>query len=268
MLPEPEHPGEAEWVVMESTYGDRVHAPSDPAATLEAVVAETAARGGAVVIPAFAVGRAQRLLWILLGLRREGRLPDIPVYLDSPMAARAMEAMRVHTEAHRLPVTEVEALASFAEVAATPADSRRVMRERRPRIIVSASGMATGGRVLHHLAALAPDPKNTLLFAGYQAPGTRGARILGGAETVKIHGQQVPIRAEVRTLDTLSAHADQPGLLGWMERFATPPLRCFLTHGEPHAAAALAALAGERLGWACTVPALGERAELAAEPAS
>jgi metallo-beta-lactamase family protein len=262
MLPEPEHPGEGEWVLLESTYGNRLHASGDPADTLAAVVEETAARGGAVVIPSFAVGRAQMLLWLLLRLRRAGRLPDLPVYVDSPMAARAMEAMRRHPEAHRVSTADIDAMDDLAEVAESPQDSRRIMLERRPRIIVSASGMVTGGRVLHHVAALAPDPKNTFLFAGYQAPGTRGAHMLAGAETVKVHGRQVPVRAEVRMLDNLSAHDDREGLLAWMGRFARPPRRCFLVHGEPPAAEALAEAAGERLGWECTVPSLGERFEL------
>jgi metallo-beta-lactamase family protein len=259
MLPEPEHPGEADWLLVESTYGDRLHGPTDPATALVDVITTTAARGGAVVLPAFAVGRAQMLLWLLLGLRREGRLPDVPIYLDSPMAAAALQVLRLHPEAHRLGAAEAEAVARVAEVVETPQESRRVMREPFPRVIIAASGMATGGRVLHHLAALAPDPKNTVCFAGYQAPGTRGADILAGAESVKIHGQQVRIRAEVRALDTLSAHADRDALLAWLERFRAAPERCYMVHGEPHAAGALAALAGERLGWRCSVPTLGER---------
>jgi metallo-beta-lactamase family protein len=262
MLPEPEHPGDAEWVVMESTYGDRIYGPVDAATTLAEVVAEAAARGGAVIIPAFAVGRAQTLLWLLLKLKREGRLPDLPVYLDSPMAAAALDVMRRHGEAHRLPPGEMEAVAGMAEITETPRDSRRIMLAKHPRVIISASGMATGGRVLHHLRTLAPDPRTTILFAGYQAPGTRGADIVAGRETVKMFGEEVRIRATVRRLDTLSAHDDQTGLIAWMRRFAGPPRRCFLTHGEPHAAAALAGRAGEELGWSCTIPALRDSVEL------
>jgi metallo-beta-lactamase family protein len=262
MLPEPEHPGDAEWVVLESTYGDRVLETIDPATALAGVVAETAGRGGAVIVPAFAVGRAQTLLWLLLRLRREGRLPDVPVYLDSPMAARALEVMRRHPEAHRLTPEDVAGLARVAEIVESPAESRRVMLARSPRVIISASGMVTGGRVLHHLRTLAPDPRNTILFTGYQAPGTRGAEILAGRETVKMLGEHVRIAATVRRLESLSAHADQAGLLRWMGRFDRPPRRCFLTHGEPHAARALARRAGEEPGWNCSVPALGERVEL------
>ena len=258
ILPPSSHPGDADWLLVESTYGDRLHGDADPADELGEVIARTAARGGAVLIPAFAVGRAQTMLHLVARLRAEGRIPEVPVYVDSPMAEDAMDVFRRHPEAHLLSHDEVDALARAARVVRTPGESRRVTLAGYPRVIVSASGMLEGGRILHHLKALGPDPKNTLLFAGFQAPGTRGARILEGAPTVRVHGETVEIRCEVQLLETLSAHADQGELLAWMGRFSRPPRRTFITHGEPAAAAALRAEIESRLGWTCAIPSHGE----------
>lgn len=262
LLPPPSVVRRADHLVVESTYGDRLHDPSDPADTLAEVINRTAARGGSVLIPSFAVGRAQSLLFYLARLKREGRIPDLPVFLDSPMAASAQEVFRRHRGDHRLTPEECEAVRTVARTTETPEESKRIDRMTYPRVVVSASGMATGGRVLHHLKVMAPDEKNTVLFAGYQAAGTRGAQMLSGARSVKIHGEYVPVRAEVAALENLSAHADWQEILVWLGNFERPPRATFVTHGEPVAADALRLRIEETLGWSARVPALGERVVL------
>ncbi|MDR0787879.1 MAG: MBL fold metallo-hydrolase [Gemmatimonadota bacterium] len=262
LLPAPEVPEEADYLVVESTYGDRLHAPEDPTGILSEVVKRTAARGGAVIIPAFAVGRAQSLLLHLWNARRENGIPDIPIFVDSPMADQATDVYERHATETRLPADLLAAVCNSGTFTRSVDDSKKIDRMAIPRIIISASGMATGGRVVHHLKMLADDPRNTILFSGYQAAGTRGATILGGAKAVKIHGQYVPIRAEVVSLENISAHADYSEILGWMGRFSSPPRKTFVTHGEPVAADALRLHIKETLGWDAVVPAMGESVTL------
>ncbi len=247
----------ADYLVIESTYGDRLHKPDDPLDELADVVSRTAARGGAVLIPAFAVGRAQSILYYLHRLLDQKRIPDIPIFIDSPMAGRAIRVYRDHAHETRLG-PECVAVCKTARVIESVEDSKKIDRMDVPRIIISASGMATGGRVVHHLKALAPDNRNTILFAGYQAAGTRGATILSGAASVKIHGAYVPVRAEVQSLDNVSAHADYSEILAWLRHFRRTPRRTFITHGEPTAADALRLHIEESLGWECTVPEYGQ----------
>ena len=262
ILPPPTPIRHADYVVVESTYGDRLHDDADPAAQLAGVIHRTAARGGTVLVPSFAVGRAQTLLYHLAALKRDGRIPGLPVFLDSPMAASAQRVFREHAGDLRLTPAECQAVCSVAETTETVEESRRIDRMRYPRVIVSASGMATGGRVLHHLKTLAPDEKNTILFAGYQAAGTRGDQLVRGARSVKVHGEYVPVRAEVATVANLSAHADWREILAWLGHFEQAPRRVFITHGEPVASDALRLRIEERLGWECRVPEHGETAVL------
>jgi metallo-beta-lactamase family protein len=254
LMPAPALPEPCDTMIVESTYGDRSHGSADPLAALAEVVNRTAARGGVVVIPAFAVGRAQLLLHMIHLLKQDRRIPDVPAFLNSPMAADATRIYQKHCGQHRLTAEQCDAMGETARIVSTVEESKRLNDLRTPAIIVSASGMASGGRVLHHLKSLAPDARNTLLFVGYQAAGTRGASITGGAKTVKIHGGYVPIRAEVARMDSLSAHADRDELLAWVGALPAPPERIYVTHGEPVAADALRQAIEERHGWPCTVP--------------
>jgi len=263
LLPDPEAPPACDWLLLESTYGDRRHPGGDPAEEIARVVERTASRGGAVVIPAFAVGRAQEVAYHLHRLMRSGRIPELPVFLDSPMASRAIAAACAHPEAMRLREDECREITSFLRVTDTVAESKRIDAMRVPCVVISASGMATGGRVLHHLKALAPDPRNTILFSGFQAPGTRGAQLLAGARDVKIHGGWVQVRAEVARIDNLSAHADYEELIGWVSRMERQPRSIYLVHSEPAAADALRVRIADRLGIPCVVPQQDDHATLA-----
>jgi metallo-beta-lactamase family protein len=261
MMP-PVLPDAADTVVIESTYGDRVHADADPLTELASVINRTAARGGMILIPSFAIGRAQALLYCLHQLRQQRRIPDMPAFLNSPMAADATEIYRRHRAEHRLTLEQTEAMCSAVHIVNSVEESKRLNDMRYPAIIISASGMASGGRVLHHLKAFAPDERNSILFAGFQAAGTRGAAMIAGARAVKIHGQQVPIRAEVTHLDSLSAHADRNELLAWIGALPSAPQRVFVTHGEPVAADTLRQAIEERHRWPCSVPEYRDTVEL------
>jgi metallo-beta-lactamase family protein len=252
----------ADYLVLESTYGNRRHSAVDPLAVLRDFVSRTAARGGVVLIPAFAVGRAQTIMYALHRLKQQQAIPDLPVYLDSPMAIDATEIFRCFAGEHRLASAECEAMCRGVGYVNTAEESRALSASRSPMILISASGMATGGRVLHHLKAFAPDPRHTILFTGYQASGTRGARLLAGADQIKVHGEYVPVRAEVGVVDNLSSHADYQEILDWLRGFDAPPAEVFLTHGEPEAADGLRLKIQEQLGWRVRVPEYRESVEL------
>ena len=259
LLPDPAPPREADYLLVESTYGNRMHYPGDPADELAEIVNRTVGDGGVVLIPAFAVGRAQLLMYHLHALKLAGRIPDVPVFLDSPMASRATAVFAEHPEAHHLTPEEVEAVVATAQPADTVKQSKAIDHMHVPRIVISASGMATGGRVLHHLKVFAPDPRNTVLFAGYQAVGTRGAQMVAGARTIRIHGEEIPVRANVEVLDGLSAHADYVEILEWLSKLPRAPKRTFIVHGEPAAAAALRDRIEERFRWHCVIPEHAQR---------
>jgi len=253
----------ADFLVVESTYGDRAHADADPRLALGEVIRRTAARGGVVIIPAFAVGRTQLLLHYLNVLKRDEAIPSLlPVYLNSPMAISATELYLRHRSEHRLDASECQGLSRVAKFVNSADESRQLNAQRFPMIIIAASGMATGGRILHHLKAFAPDPRNTLVFGGFQAPGTRGADIVAGAPSVKIHGAPVPIAAEVVVLEGMSAHADGLQLLAWLRDASSRPRRTFITHGDPGAADAMRERLVRELRWEASVPKLGETVDL------
>ncbi len=243
-----------DYLVVESTYGNRRHDPTDPKRALAAIINRTVSRGGIVVIPAFAVGRAQAVLYLIHLLKAAKEISDIPVYLNSPMAAEATDLYCDHREEHRLTADQCRAMCRAARVVNSVEESKRVNGLKDPMIVISASGMATGGRVLHHLKTFAPDARNTILFVGFQAGGTRGEAMVNGAQAVKIHGEYIPVRAEVTTLENLSAHADADEIMTWLGHFEAPPRETFITHGEPAAADALRHRIEEKFGWRCRIP--------------
>jgi len=254
VMVDPEPVAEADYLVIESTYGNRKHEAGDPTQALGDIIERTTKRGGTVIIPTFAVGRAQSLMYHLWKLRQGGRLGLTPIYLDSPMAINATDLLHQHRGEHRLTPEECEATCGVATYLRDVEESKAVTASPVPKVILAASGMATGGRVVHHLKAMAPNPRNTILLAGYQAAGTRGAALVNGAKQIKIHGDYVPVRAEVASLGSLSAHADREELLRWVGRMPQPPKRVFVTHGESVAADSLRIAIQEQHGWACTVP--------------
>jgi metallo-beta-lactamase family protein len=252
----------ADYLVVESTYGNRRHDALDPEDVLAEIIGRTVGRGGTVVIPAFAVGRAQSLMFHLQRLKTSRRVPDVPVFLDSPMAVDASEIFCKHTADHKLTARECRDACAVAHYVQSVEESKALTVNPMPKIIISASGMATGGRVLHHLKSYAPEARNTILFAGFQAGGTRGAAMVGGVDRIKIHGEYVPVRAEVKNLEMLSAHADADEILRWLKGFKKPPRTTFITHGEASASDALRHRIEEELGWTCVVPDHGRHVDL------
>lgn len=254
---------QADYLVLESTYGNRLHEQDDPKAKLAAVINKTIKRKGVVLIPVFAVGRAQELLFYISLLKSSGAISkDIPVYLNSPMAVDATAIFNHHCGEHRLTTDQCNNLSHTAHMVNSVDESKRLNETHGPMIILSASGMASGGRVVHHLKAFAPKPNNTILFVGFQAAGTRGAAMLDGAESIKIHGEYVPVRADVELISNLSAHADYSEIIDWLGGIDAPPKRTFITHGEPVAADAMRHHIEEHLHWAVEVPEYLEKVTL------
>lgn len=268
ILNDPSDVTEADYLLVESTYGDRQHDPADPKERLAQIVNEAVARGGKIIIPAFAVGRTQLLVYYLRELEDEGRIPVLPVAVDSPMSASATRLYAKHKGDHDLDMKRLERLRrnalatrSFSLVQGR-GGSKALDAQKGPAIIISASGMATGGRVLHHLASCLPEPENTVVFVGYQAAGTRGRLLQDGATEVKIHGQVVPVRARIESMGSLSAHADSSELLRWLSGFKRPPRATFIVHGEPDSAEGLQAKITKTLGWNAIIPTYKQVVEL------
>ncbi|HEU0306243.1 MAG TPA: MBL fold metallo-hydrolase [Lysobacter sp.] len=260
----PMPPDDADWIVTESTYGDRRHPVVDSVAELGDALRPVLERGGVAVIPAFAVGRAQLLLHLVAQLQLQHRIPAAPVYLNSPMATDVSALYRHHPDEHRLGTAELEAMARNTRIVTSVEESKALNRRKGPMVIVSASGMATGGRVLHHLVAFAPDPRNAILLSGFQAGGTRGAALAAGASTVRIFGRDVPVKAEVIQLESASAHADADEVLAWLRSAPRTPQSVFITHGEPDAADALRVRVERELGWKAQVPEYRDTVDLTA----
>ncbi len=292
VLPDPTMIAEADYLLVESTYGDRVHEQDDDGSRLAQVVKETADRGGKLIIPAFAIGRVEELLYWLKRLEAERTIPVLPVFLDSPMASAALArySERIHeldpelqpevrddkaphdAAAHgpalerRRRASQERDLCAFCterfRVIATAEESKNLTASRMPAIVISSSGMAEGGRVLHHLKAALPDARNTVLFVGFQAEGTRGRRLVEGEKSVKIHGDTVPVAARIERIDSMSAHADSQEILRWLRGFTRAPLGTFIVHGELTAMNALSASITETLGWPWRIPDHREKVEL------
>jgi metallo-beta-lactamase family protein len=233
MMYPPKTPGHCDYVVMESTYGDEQHLTTDAYEQLTQIVTDTVQRGGIVLIPAFAVGRAQLLLHILGQLKETHRIPNVPIFLNSPMAIKATETYHRFHHLHKLTKEDCERIDRNTTYVKTMEESIELNNRNFPSVIISASGMASGGRVLHHLKSMVGNYRHSIVFSGFQAPGTRGDAMINGATTVKIHGQILPIKAEVHQLRALSAHADQAGLLNWLSQIQPAPNKVFINHGEP-----------------------------------
>jgi len=253
ILRDPELVAEADVLLVESTYGDRIHAPH-PEETLAALLNEVADQRRVLVVPAFAVGRTQELIWWIRRLEEERRVPVLPVFVDSPMAIEVTDIYARHPEEHdaAMAAANQDGLALRTgqfRLVHRPDESRALNPLGGPMVIISASGMATGGRVLHHLAHRLPDERTTVLLPGFQAAGTRGRSLLDGARELRIHGQTVPVRAKVVALDGLSAHADQSELMRWLRGVRRPPRVAWVVHGEPQPADTLAARIRADLGW-------------------
>jgi metallo-beta-lactamase family protein len=253
MLP-PTKINAADYLVLESTYGDRLHESTSPQQQIGEIINRTVKRGGTIIIPAFAVGRAQSILYYIYKLKKDKLIPDIPVFLDSPMATSATEILAHYPNEHKVSKEECQAACIDINYTNSVEESKLIDTQTGPKIIVSASGMATGGRVLHHLKFFAGDSKNTILLTGYQAIGTRGYTMLQGIREVKLLGEIVRINAEVVELNNISAHADYAEILAWLRNFQVAPRKVFITHGELHAATALSKTITEQFGWNCTVP--------------
>jgi len=293
VLPDPTMMAGADYLLVESTYGNRVHVEDDDGSQLAEVIRSTAARGGRVIVPAFAIGRVEELIYWLKRLEEQGRIPVLPVFVDSPMAidalARYTERLReldpeMQPEARdekaphgpadrndppderRRHARHERQICAFCterfRTISTPNESRELTRSKMPAIVISASGMATGGRVLHHLKAALPDARNTVLFVGFQAAGTRGRQLVDGQKTVKIHGEIIPVQATIGLIESMSAHADSNEILHWLGGFAKPPRTTFIVHGEQIAMDALSAAIGAKLGWTTKMPVHGETVQL------
>ena len=255
MLRDPEFVPEADVLLVESTYGDRLHPPEDPSDGLARVINNAVSRGGPLIIPAFAVGRAQELIWRIRELETAGRIPKLPVFLDSPMAQDVSAIFCEHPEEHDIDMTllmdehRCPLCCQPYQLTRTAEESKALNRRTGTFIIIAGSGMATGGRVVHHLAQRVSDPRTTVLLVGFQAAGTRGRSLQDGAKFLRMHGQNIPVLAHIEMLHGLSAHADQGEILRWLRGYTRPPRQVYVVHGEPNASQTLANLITTQFGW-------------------
>jgi metallo-beta-lactamase family protein len=283
VLPDPSPVAEADILLLESTYGDRLHEADDNGARLASIVNDTAQKGGKLIIPSFAIGRVEEVLYWLKRLEDEKRVPQLPVYVDSPMAIGALQfysarldeldaEIATRSVPKSVPESVPDSVPNRRRVSAfattrlvtvsSPQQSADLVASRIPSIVIASSGMATGGRVLRHLDATLPNPKNTILFVGYQAAGTRGRLLTDGANVIKLLGREVPVAARVERIDSMSAHADAGEILRWLSNFTRAPRMTYLVHGEPTALAALAARITAERGWPVHIAAHRERVDL------
>lgn len=268
IIRDPAPPPPCDFLVVESTYGDRIHDPEEPKIALERVIKNAALHDSVVLIPAFAVGRAQELLYLIRELEDEKRVPVLPVILDSPMASAATTAYANRKEEHDQEYVSVltrtpHPMRTHSMLASTTREESKRLNERRgARVIISASGMMSGGRVLHHALRVLPDENATVVFVGYQAAGTLGRRVADGQKEVKVLGQWIPVRCSVEKIGGFSAHADWKEVIRWLEDLPSPPRRVFVTHGEVGSATAMAERIRERFSWPVEVPSHGQQFDL------
>jgi metallo-beta-lactamase family protein len=262
ILPDPSPGVEADVLLCESTYGDRIHPNEDDGATLARIIKETFARRGKVIVPAFAIGRVEELLYWLFKLEDEGRLEKVPIYVDSPMAIKGIAFYDARTDELDKDIVSMRRKLPRFTAVNSGLESKALVERDQPAVIIASSGMATGGRVVHHLFAGLPDPRNTVLFVGFQAAGTRGRLLVDGAQLVKMFGQQVPVHARIEKIDGMSAHADAGEIVRWLRTFPRAPKTTYLVHGEVVAQDALKARITRELGWNVEIPAHGQKADL------
>jgi metallo-beta-lactamase family protein len=262
----PQEPPVSDFFVIESTYGNRIHDNAVPLIQMKAIINRTVKRGGSIVIPSFAVGRTQSLLYYLHELKSKKEIPDIPVFVDSPMATNATQIFARYAEQNRLIKEQNKAVCAVAHYVNSVDESIALDSQKFPVIIISASGMATGGRVIHHIRHFAPNPHNTILFTGFQVGGTRGDRMIRGEREVKMFGQMIPIRAEIAQIENLSAHADSAEMLHWLAHLKKAPRKLFITHGEIKAAEALKSEIEQKFHWNCAIPAYLDSEILCEDP--
>jgi metallo-beta-lactamase family protein len=259
---------EVDYLILESTYGNRLHDSKPSEVELARVINQSVQRGGVLVIPSFAVGRTQELLYFIRELEEQGKIPKLPVYVDSPMAVKATEIFKKRVADYDLEARILELngrhifQTSKVQFLKDAEQSKKLHDIQQKAIIISASGMVEGGRILHHLEHRLPHQQNTVLFIGYQAEGTRGRAILEGKPFVKIHGMEIPVRATIESISGFSAHADYNETLAWLMGFNRPPLKTFIVHGESEASAALAEKIRAKMGWQVVIPKLNERFNL------
>ncbi|EKD41979.1 MAG: hypothetical protein ACD_73C00410G0001 [uncultured bacterium] len=261
----PQSLGRADYLLVESTYGNRLHDKTDPKIKLAEIILRTINKKGVLLIPSFAVGRAQTILHLISELRLEKKIPKIPVYLNSPMAIKATDIYcgQNGLDEQHLSKDDCELMFNIVDFVKTAEESKALNEKEGPMILISASGMATGGRILHHLKAFVGDEKNCVLFMGFQAAGTRGEAMLSGVDRIKIHGQYYPVRAEVSCIDTLSAHADYAEMMEWLKKIKQAPQKTFIVHGEPAAQDHLRRHIIDELGWPVEIPHYLDTVELA-----
>ena len=266
ILPDPSAGSEADVLLVESTYGDRLHPTDDETARLATLINDTAEKRGKLIIPSFAIGRVEEVLYAIKQLEDAGKVPALPVYVDSPMALQALKFYERRTDELDGDIERRGEVSAFCTKRFTPVvsaqESRDVVERAGPAIVISASGMATGGRVLHHLANGLADPKNTVLFVGFQAAGTRGRQLIEGAQEVRIFGQFIPVHARVEKLNGMSAHADAGEIVQWLRTFPKPPGVTYLVHGEPSAQDTLKTRIETELAWNVQIPRHGDRVSI------
>lgn len=263
LLQAPKRPAEADILVIESTYGDRLHPEGDVKIPLKAIILETIAKGGSIIIPSFAVERTQVMMYLLWQLRTAGEIPDIPMIVDSPMGRRVLGVFEKHRDWHKLPSDEYTAMCEMFQVVENFRETLQLIETKYPKIIIAGSGMITGGRVLNYLQTYIEQSQHTVLLVGYQGEGTRGRQLQEGAHELKIHGKYYPVKSRVEILQGLSAHGDQAELLGWISEIKTTPEQVFVTHGEQQSADTFKLKIQDTYGWKATVPALYEIVEIA-----
>jgi metallo-beta-lactamase family protein len=262
VLPDPSPGVAADVLLLESTYGNRIHPAEDDGASMARIITDTYARRGKVLIPAFAIGRVEELLYWLFKLQDEKKLPPMPIYVDSPMALKGLEFYSNRTTELDPGMASMHRHLSRFRAVATAQDSKALTANADPAIVIASSGMATGGRIVHHLFAGLPDARNTVLFVGFQAAGTRGRTLIEGARYIKMFGQEIPVKANIAKLNGMSAHADAGEILRWLRTFPKPPKKTYLVHGEIGPQEALKASIEKELGWAVEIPVQGQKAEV------